>query len=217
MIVNGILVTSDKQDSVIRGSWYRGPCFGRRWPLAFIDGADLNDEIVALNTEVCGHYEPWENSVAVVPDASLIRQYTAACSRRGIGTRILLLSSGLVSPLDSLADLGGLGTPVVPTMNNVEVAALARYSYLLGFDFCAPWLDFSIIEMDTNDGRFPDISAFNGRLNENGLFATTTALGEFVRARRALQIKSNGALEDDDGCVVFRVQEVAQEAFAGTG
>src|SRR5580692_8323488 len=94
MIANGLLVTADVQDHrLIRGSWYRGPCFGQRWPLDALDEADKSAEIEALTAEVCGHYDRWENSVAVVPDVALVRRYLNECRTRGIGTRILLLSS----------------------------------------------------------------------------------------------------------------------------
>jgi hypothetical protein len=204
VITIGILVTADVQSRLIRGSWYHGPCFGQPWPLEFIDHADLSEEVASLNAEICEHYERWDKSVAVVPSPSLVGRYVRVCRTRGIGTRVLLLSS---------ESINGVSTPNVPTMTDTDALYLFRNSPELGFDFCAPWLDFSIIEMDINDGRFPGLSGFKSRLNQYGMFETVADLDGYIRARRLIQAQSNESLEDDDGCVAFRVQEVSQRAM----
>jgi hypothetical protein len=207
MTAHGLLVTADVQDRrLIRGSWYHGPCFGVRWPLDALDEADQSTEVVALNAEVCKHYEGWQNSVAAVPDLPLIRRYLRACDTRGIGTRVLLVSS---EPADGVEQL------TFPAMSSADVANLTGFTQDLGFDYCAPYFDCSIVEMDINDGRFPELSAFKSRVNQHGMFATVSDLSEFIRARRALQAKSGEPLEDDDGFAIFRVQEVSKAEMIG--
>ncbi len=205
MVANGLLVTADVQDHrLIRGSWYHGPCFGQRWPLDALPDADQSAEIVALNAEVYQHFGGWENSVAVVPDLSLVRNYIRVCNTRNIGTRVLLLSSEHAAGVEELC---------FPRMSDIDNLYLARYIREFGYDYCGPWLDCSIVEMDINDGRFPKLSAIKSRLNQYGMFETVSDLSDFIRARREVQSQSNDALENDDGCAIFRVQEIVQAAL----